>query len=92
MRKPSLEQLALLDLPPAPRPEADRARAKRRANASTAARYCSALLAELDRIQAAQTEAARHDRAEHLAQLFEAAERAHQARSQAPTRTGRRAG
>ncbi len=92
MRKPSLEQLALLDLPPAPRPEDDRARAKRRANTSNAARYCNQLLAELDRIQAAQAEAAQHDRAEHLARLFEAAERAHQARSQAPARPARRVG
>lgn len=94
MRKPSQEQLALLDLPPQPRQDDERTRAKKRAAASNAVRYSRELLAELDRVQAAQAEVAERDQAEHLAMLFEAAERAHQARERArrPSERGRRTG
>ncbi len=64
-------QLALLETPPAVDPAREVER-KRRA-ASMTARACNALLAELDRV-------AQLDRAQHLANLFEAAERAHAAR------------
>jgi hypothetical protein len=93
MRKPSPEQLALLDLPPQPRQDDERSRAKKRAAASNAVLYSRELLAELDRVQAAQAEV-QHDPAEHLAMLFEAAERAHQARQRVrrPSERGRRTG
>jgi len=61
-------QIALLELPPAP-PRAQPAR--RAMSASMTARHCNALLAELDRV------AEQRRRAQSLADLFEAAERAH---------------
>jgi hypothetical protein len=80
MPRQSTAQLPLLDIPPAPRSdrrgEDARARGERRAASSNAARYCNALLAELDKIAVAQT-AERPDAAEQLAELFAAAERAH---------------
>lgn len=92
MRKPSPDQLALLDLPAEPRREEARTRAKKR-EAANAVRYSKELLAELDRVQAAQAEV-QHDPAEHLAMLFEAAERAHLSRERGrrPGDRGRRTG
>ena len=79
MPRPSTAQLPLLDIPPAPRhdrrEEDARARGERRAASSHAARYCNALLAELDKIAVAQA-GDRPDAAERLAALFAAAERA----------------
>jgi hypothetical protein len=80
MPTPSPAQLPLLDIPPTPRSdrrgEDARARGERRAASSNAARYCNALLAELDKIAVAQS-AERPDAAEQLAELFAAAERSH---------------
>lgn len=69
MRSSHPAQLALIDLPPSPKRRDDGAR--RRAQAATNAQHCQALLAELGRVASEQ-----RDRAEHLAALFEACERA----------------
>lgn len=63
-----VEQLNLIELPVAKR----RDDAVRRRAATMTARHCNALLAELERIAGEQ-----RGRAEHLTQLFEAAERVH---------------
>lgn len=64
-------QLPLLETPPTVDPV--REVEKKRRAATMTARHCNALLAELDRV-------AQLDRAQHLANLFEAAERAHATR------------
>ena len=69
MTKPNRAQLPLLELPAATSRPAGRAR--RTMSASMTARHCAALLAELDRVAEQQR------RAQSLADLFDAAERAH---------------
>ncbi len=83
MRGKRTEQLSLLDLP---QPEAAPRAPRRRADAAMTARCCNALLAELDRVTSAD-----RSHAEHLLELFEAAERAASAPSTARGRDRRRA-
>jgi hypothetical protein len=98
-RSSSATQLSLIemDLQPVPaaaaRPRRDGAR--RRAQAVTNAYHCQALLAELERVEQAQRDRAQidralaeglqPDRAQQLADLYAAFERAHEA---APTAQG----
>jgi hypothetical protein len=74
MRTSSPSQLSLFELP-TPTPRAPR-RVSRAERLAETARHCKALLAELDRV----TQAPR-DRAEALAELYEAALRASEAAS-----------
>jgi hypothetical protein len=67
-------QLALIDLPPSRKRPGVRARPPM--SPAVTARHCNALLAELDRIALAE-----RARATHLAELFQAVERAHESHS-----------
>ncbi len=69
MAKTIEAQLPLLELPPG-KPSVRR---KKPLSAELTAKHCNALLAELDRVAAAQAA-----RAHHLVELFAAAERAHE--------------